>query len=312
MRVAHNAGCLRKGIVSQSNPVMQPTGYMTSHTQLAGLVCAFSRKGKTLSRFRRDLDRRVVLRASQLAKGLNEENGRPIVNKEAYYSKNKSVTVMPGAGGAHNWSPMSFNPNAGLVYIPTSSSSSGTYSVSTTFNYDPTRTNMGVQMGGQGGGGGAGAGRGGAAATDSPEAIAARAAVPPAAAPPKPVQRPDMPKTGPATTGGSLVAYDPVTQNERWHVEGGGGIGSGTVTTAGNLVIQVLNTGKLPPTPLIRARSCWISTRPRATDGTSHYTGQFAGDGRGFWERAFICSNSAACAWRLPAPEAYQRNSIVQ
>ena len=92
------------------------------------------------------------------AKGLNEETGRPIVNKEAYYTEKESVTVMPGAGGAHNWSPMSFNPNTGLVYIPTSSSSSGTYSVSTTFNYDPTRQNMGVQMGGRGGGGGAGAG----------------------------------------------------------------------------------------------------------------------------------------------------------
>jgi glucose dehydrogenase len=54
-----------------------------------------------------------------------------------------------------------------------------------------------------------------------------------------------MPKIGPETTGGSLVAYDPVTQKERWHAEGGGGIGGGTVTTAGNLVIQVLNTGKL-------------------------------------------------------------------
>jgi glucose dehydrogenase len=54
-----------------------------------------------------------------------------------------------------------------------------------------------------------------------------------------------MPRIGPETTGGSLVAWDPVTQKERWHAEGGGGIGGGTVTTAGNLVIQVLNTGKL-------------------------------------------------------------------
>jgi quinohemoprotein ethanol dehydrogenase len=42
-----------------------------------------------------------------------------------------------------------------------------------------------------------------------------------------------------------LVAWDPVTQQERWRVPGGGGIGGGTVTTAGNLVFQVLNDGHL-------------------------------------------------------------------
>jgi len=238
------------------------------------------------------------------AKGLNEDTGRPIINKEAYYSEKESVTVMPGAGGAHNWSPMSFNPNTGLVYIPTTSSSSGTYSVSTTFNYDPTRQNMGVQMGGRGAGGGAGAGagRGGAVATDSPEAIAARAAAaaaaaaPPAAGPPKPVQRPDLPKIGPDTMGGSLVAYDPVTQKERWHAEGGGGIGGGTVTTAGNLVIQVLNTGKLRAYTADKGEKLLDIDTPARNgmgppitfmlDGRQYIalnggTGQFAGGGRG-------------------------------
>ena len=42
-----------------------------------------------------------------------------------------------------------------------------------------------------------------------------------------------------------LVAWDPVTQKESWHAPGGGGVGGGTVTTAGNLVFQVLNEGIL-------------------------------------------------------------------
>jgi hypothetical protein len=42
-----------------------------------------------------------------------------------------------------------------------------------------------------------------------------------------------------------LVAWDPITQKERWRTPGGGGIGGGTVTTAGNLVIQVINDGHL-------------------------------------------------------------------
>jgi len=41
-----------------------------------------------------------------------------------------------------------------------------------------------------------------------------------------------------------LVAWDPVTQKERWRTPGGGSIGGGTVTTAGNLVFQVIPDGR--------------------------------------------------------------------
>ena len=54
------------------------------------------------------------------AKGIDRETGRPIINPEAHYDHNdETVTVSPGAGGAHNWSPMSFNPNTGLLYANT-------------------------------------------------------------------------------------------------------------------------------------------------------------------------------------------------
>ena len=43
----------------------------------------------------------------------------------------------------------------------------------------------------------------------------------------------------------ALVAWDPVTQQERWRAPEGGSIGGGTVTTAGNLVFQVTNDGRL-------------------------------------------------------------------
>ena len=58
------------------------------------------------------------------AKGIDQETGRPIINPEAHYDHNdETVSISPGPGGAHNWSPMSFNPNTGLVYIPSSYSS---------------------------------------------------------------------------------------------------------------------------------------------------------------------------------------------
>ncbi len=41
------------------------------------------------------------------------------------------------------------------------------------------------------------------------------------------------------------MAWDPVTQTERWHASGGGALGGGTVTTAGNLVLQVIPDGRL-------------------------------------------------------------------
>ena len=55
------------------------------------------------------------------AKGLNEATGRPIVNPEAYYDNDPiGVEIYPTGGGAHNWSPMSYSPLTGLVYIPSS------------------------------------------------------------------------------------------------------------------------------------------------------------------------------------------------
>jgi quinohemoprotein ethanol dehydrogenase len=53
------------------------------------------------------------------ASGVDEKTGRPMENKEARYGETgKPVDIKPGPLGAHNWQPMAFNPNTGLVYIP--------------------------------------------------------------------------------------------------------------------------------------------------------------------------------------------------
>ncbi len=83
---------------------------------------------------------------------------------------------------------------------------------------------------------------------------------------PTPV-RPPPPAIGPPPIEGpggrgALVAWDPVKQEMRWRRPGGGGIGGGTLTTAGNLVFQVLGDGRLlSPTAPTRARS-FSSCRP--------------------------------------------------
>jgi PQQ-dependent dehydrogenase (methanol/ethanol family) len=149
------------------------------------------------------------------AKGIDPETGRPIVNSEARYDQNhEAANVKPGNGGAHNWSPMSYNPNTGLVYIPTSAGSSRTFLVEPNFAFQQGRMNTGVPRGG----------RGGDAAAN-----------------------PRVPASiGPVgQRGGMLLAWDPINQKERWHATGGGGAGGGTLTTAGNIVFQVINDGRL-------------------------------------------------------------------
>ena len=48
-----------------------------------------------------------------------------------------------------------------------------------------------------------------------------------------------------ASAAAFCIAWDPIAQKERWRKSGGGSIGSGTVTTAGNLVFQTITDGRL-------------------------------------------------------------------
>ncbi|HWK53248.1 MAG TPA: c-type cytochrome, partial [Hyphomicrobiales bacterium] len=50
-----------------------------------------------------------------------DEDFRPIINPEANYGAlgDKGFHVVPSAGGAHSWHPMAFNPDTGLMYVPT-------------------------------------------------------------------------------------------------------------------------------------------------------------------------------------------------
>src|SRR5262249_1897078 len=177
------------------------------------------------------------------AKGLDPKTGRPLINPEAHYGS-EPVSIFPGPGGAHNWSPMAYNPTTGLVYIPTSASTFGmSYSVSVeNFVFRPGQTNLGTNFGG----GGRGAAPGGPGAPPAPGggapgAAGGRGGAPAAGAPPAPpAPTPGPPPIGPARQvpaaaggqpgggfggGGWLVAWDPVTQKERWSQPGGGSIG---------------------------------------------------------------------------------------
>ena len=51
------------------------------------------------------------------AKGVDMKTGRPIETPDARYGETP-VLLSPGAGGAHNFNPMSYSPQTGLVYFP--------------------------------------------------------------------------------------------------------------------------------------------------------------------------------------------------
>jgi PQQ-dependent dehydrogenase (methanol/ethanol family) len=134
-----------------------------------------------------------------------DAKGRPIVNPAAYYDSDP-ISLFPTGGGAHNWSPMSYSPATGWVYIPVFLQP---FTYATASELKPN-TN--------------GYSRG----TVTPKLI-------------------DSPAIGPPTSEGmrgALQAWDPVNQKLVWRIEGGGGIGGGTVATAGNLVFEVINDGR--------------------------------------------------------------------
>jgi PQQ-dependent dehydrogenase (methanol/ethanol family) len=147
------------------------------------------------------------------ARGLDPKSGRPIINEEAYYSSARGVTVSPVQ--MHNTAPMAFNPATGLVYVPIAATGSFSFTAAETYTPTPGRQNFGL--------------RGRGAGTAPP------LAVPPAYGPTRTV----------SGGRGILSAWDPVTQTERWFAPGGGQVDGGALSTASNLVFQIVPNGRL-------------------------------------------------------------------
>jgi quinohemoprotein ethanol dehydrogenase len=118
------------------------------------------------------------------ASGVDLATGRPIENPAArYYATGKPVALQPSSGGAHNWHPMAFSPQTGLVYFSASDNALA-YAPDRNFNPNPRVTNLGIDLA-------AGAAMG-----------AEMAALP---------------------RGSRTVAWDPVAKHEKWRVDGPSG-----------------------------------------------------------------------------------------
>jgi PQQ-dependent dehydrogenase (methanol/ethanol family) len=134
------------------------------------------------------------------AKGIDPKTGKPIEDPAARY-KDKMSVIYPQETGAHNWQPMTFDPQTGLVYIP-AMDGAAIFVPQADFSYHPGAWNTGVDF----------------AAISQTVLELIKKGTPPAAA------------------QGYIKAWNPVTQKEAWQVSMGGSWNSGLLSTGGGLV----------------------------------------------------------------------------
>ena len=145
------------------------------------------------------------------ASGYDLATGRPIENPEArFYKTGKPFIGNPGALGAHNWHPMSYNPKTGLVYIPAMQIPQAYIAEAGPLDArKPVGFNVGLSF---------------PAGMLPDDPAVHRAAV--------------------AMTTGRLVAFDPRAGKVAWSVDYPAAWNGGTLTTAGNLVFQGTSMGR--------------------------------------------------------------------
>lgn len=150
--------------------------------------------------------------------------GRP-VEAPGVRDTDEDQLIVPGPSGAHNWHPMSFNPDTGYVYIP-AKVSSGIYrddfvskerNVIWQVNFDVSKM-VGLP---------------------DELSVEARAAA------------------GPEAASGVLIAWDPVARKEVWRAERGFYSGSGLLSTHGNLVFQGDLAGRFNAFAADTGRELW-------------------------------------------------------
>jgi quinohemoprotein ethanol dehydrogenase len=156
------------------------------------------------------------------------KTGRPVETPEANYSKETRL-IVPAAFGGHNWHPMAFNPNTGLVYIP-AMQPMGIYPPSEEFKRTGQYTrrdmfwNPGIDWN---------------AYTDTIYSLLEQfgGALPP--------------------DRGYLKAWDPVQKKTVWEIEHPAFWNGGLLTTAGNLLFQGTGDGRFVAYAADSGRILW-------------------------------------------------------
>jgi PQQ-dependent dehydrogenase (methanol/ethanol family) len=140
---------------------------------------------------------------------IDMETGRPVEAIDARYDETLAAKkIVPGPAGSHNWQPMSYNPETGLVYIP-AKQVPGVYMLDENFKPRTIGANLGINV------------------WDPP------------------VELIDLPEEFAPEFQGVLLAWDPVAQQEAWRAGQPLFENGGTLSTAGGLVFQGMADDKL-------------------------------------------------------------------
>jgi glucose dehydrogenase/mono/diheme cytochrome c family protein len=136
------------------------------------------------------------------------KTGRPVEVPEARYEvTGKPAVVAPAALGMHNWHPMAFSPETGLVYLPVTISSS-VYASPEKFEVNLQGWNTGIGFN-------------------------AASGVTPVVAMGKAPERDSY-----------ILAWDPVTGTEKWRIKNDVYGASGILATSGNLIFSGNHKGE--------------------------------------------------------------------
>ncbi|MES2264634.1 MAG: PQQ-dependent dehydrogenase, methanol/ethanol family [Pseudomonadota bacterium] len=154
---------------------------------------------------------------------IDMKTGRPVIDEAKADWTQGPKRVAPGPFGAHNWHPMSFNPQTGLVYIPMQENMS-LYAPDNEAKFNPRKGTFNL----------------GAAAPKFPED-------------PKTLQM-----IG-ASYKGKLLAWDPVRQKAAWSQDYRTMSNGGTLSTAGNLVFQGSADGRVLAYAADSGKKLWES-----------------------------------------------------
>jgi PQQ-dependent dehydrogenase (methanol/ethanol family) len=139
---------------------------------------------------------------------VDPETGRP-VEVEGMRYKDAPAMVIPAPYGAHNWHPMAFSPDTGLIYIP-AQDIPFVYGTDENFEYVPGLWNVGVNT----------------LYASFPE------------------QTPEVQAQLVQMIRGQIIAWDPVARKEVWRVQHRLPWNGGMLATAGNLVFQGNSVGE--------------------------------------------------------------------
>ncbi len=138
-----------------------------------------------------------------------DDSGRPIETEGARYEDGRAHWITPGSHGGHNWFPMSYHRDSGLVFIP-SAFRAGAY-IDESAIYGTPRA-VGHRTG---------------AAVSSNTKLYKEAVFD---------THPEAPPPGHAS--GRLLAYDPIAQREVWRVDQASYYNGGILSTAGGFLVQ--------------------------------------------------------------------------